>query len=294
MGDATSGTPGTGGQEPGAWSLARCAEVVLGWEAGTVPIFAGDNPLARLGEWLAGRNLGLVRARHPERFAWPGGWIALLPAIGPAGFRAVVMFGVPSGLLHDPLGQGAAADGAIADALVVAPLDPRLPYGESAYGGVSRAQGAVEAVLVAPAAGAPCVPVGRVRATPGRGLTGDRYADGTGTFSAAGRTGQDLTLIEAEALELLAVEHGVHLSGEEARRNVVTRGIDLNGLVGRRFAVGAAVCVGVRLCEPCAHLQRLTRDGVLRGLVHRGGIRADVVEGGDLAPGDTVHALPDS
>ena len=81
------------------------------------------------------------------------------------------------------------------------------------------------------------------------------------------------------------------LAPGEARRNVVTRGIDLNALVGRRFRVGDAECVGRRLCEPCAHLQRLTHPGILRDLVHRGGLRADILEGGAIRVGDTV--VPD-
>jgi len=69
---------------------------------------------------------------------------------------------------------------------------------------------------------------------------------------------------------------------------VLTRGIDLNALVGYRFTVGDVLCEGVELCEPCNHLQSLTQQGVLRGLVHRGGLRADVLDGGVITPGDAV------
>jgi MOSC domain-containing protein YiiM len=116
----------------------------------------------------------------------------------------------------------------------------------------------------------------------GRGLEGDRYFDHEGTFSNPHSVGHDLTLIEAEVVEDLG------LAPEVPRRNVVTRGIDLNALVGRRFRVGEAVCEGQRLCEPCAHLQRLTDPGLLRPLVHRGGLRADVVAGGVIRLGDPV------
>jgi MOSC domain-containing protein YiiM len=90
----------------------------------------------------------------------------------------------------------------------------------------------------------------------------------------------------------MEAETGVPLNHEESRRNVLTRGISLNELVGRRFRVGEVECVGIELCEPCAHLQGLTREGVLRGLVHRGGLRADVLAGGTIAAGDSVEALP--
>jgi MOSC domain-containing protein YiiM len=98
-------------------------------------------------------------------------------------------------------------------------------------------------------------------------------------------------LIEAEALEALEREHGISLAAHEARRNVVTRGISLDDLVGRRFRVGEVECVAVELCEPCSHLASLTHPAVLRGLVHRGGLRADVMRGGSIAVGDEVAPL---
>ena len=126
--------------------------------------------------------------------------------------------------------------------------------------------------------------VEQARALAGRGLDGDRYAAGAGTFG--GRNGgYELTLVAAEALA------DAGSSPEEARRNVVTRGIDLDALIGRRFRLGGAVLVGRRRCEPCAHLQRLTRPGILRALVHRGGLRADVLEDGPVRVGDAVEVL---
>lgn len=133
--------------------------------------------------------------------------------------------------------------------------------------------------------------VERARAVAGRGLEGDRYFAGTGFFFQPGKHGQDLTLIEAEALEALANETSIALSPADARRNLVTRGIRLNELVGRRFLVGGVECVGMRLCPPCAHLEELTRPGVLRGLVHRGGLRADIVGCGEIALGAPVVPL---
>jgi MOSC domain-containing protein YiiM len=131
--------------------------------------------------------------------------------------------------------------------------------------------------------------VERVAAVAGRGLEGDRY------FLTEGEPkpnrDRDLTLIATEALQTLEAEHGIALSAAESRRNVATRGIDLNALEGRRFAVGEVECEGIELCEPCSHLQGLTRPGILRGLVHRGGLRAAIVSGGEIAVGDEVRAL---
>ena len=110
-------------------------------------------------------------------------------------------------------------------------------------------------------------------------VVGDRYGQS-----------RDLTLIEAEALEGLRDETGIELTPAESRRQVLVRGIRLNDLVGEHFIVGGVECVGQEWCEPCNHLQGLTREGVLRGLVHRGGLRADIVSGGRIAVGDEVAA----
>src|SRR5215467_12895853 len=103
-------------------------------------------------------------------------------------------------------------------------------------------------------------PVESVSAVAGRGLEGDRHY-----FADGARPGGAITLIEAEVLE------DVGLSGPQSRRQVVTRGVRLNDLVGKRFLVGGIECEGVELCEPCLHLQSLTRPGIIRDLAHRGG-----------------------
>lgn len=128
--------------------------------------------------------------------------------------------------------------------------------------------------------------VARVRALAGRGLDGDRYSTGHGTWSDYPvQTGIDLTLIEAEVLE------AVGLSGAQARRNIVTRGIKLNELVGQRFRIGEIDCLGDRLCEPCTHLQALT--GLpLAALIHRGGLRANILKNGEINIGDPVTVIP--
>jgi MOSC domain-containing protein YiiM len=152
--------------------------------------------------------------------------------------------------------------------------------------------GRVEAIFLAAPSEGDRVQVREATAIAGRGLEGDAYFDGPGTRRPSGRkNGRDITLIEAEAIEDLAGDTGIELDYWEGRRNVLTRGIALNDLVGRRFRVGGTECVGRRLCDPCSHLQSLTAPGVLRGLTERGGLRADVVVGGAIAVGDEVSDL---
>jgi MOSC domain-containing protein YiiM len=155
--------------------------------------------------------------------------------------------------------------------------------------------GSVEAIYVAAQAEQLPAAVQSVKAVAGKGLEGDRYFAKVGSFSKnVPANGRDLTLIEAEAVEGLARDTGIELGQAETRRNVVTRGVALNELVGRRFTVGEIECVGRRLCDPCSHLQKLTQPGVLKGLAGRGGLRADIVRGGVIRPGDTLTELPDS
>ena len=146
------------------------------------------------------------------------------------------------------------------------------------------AEGTVEQIAIAAERPQLPVPVPSVRAEAGHGMAGEYH------WSETPETGQSLTLIAAEALEDLREDTGIELSHEASRRNVLTRGIDLNALVGRRFTVGGVECEGVELCEPCNTLAKLTERGVLRGLVHRGGLRADILAGGEIAVGDRVQA----
>jgi MOSC domain-containing protein YiiM len=133
-----------------------------------------------------------------------------------------------------------------------------------------------------------------IEAIADRGLAGDRYAVAAGTYS--GRRLDDaqraITFIEQEALDAVRVEHGIELGGHETRRNIVTRGIALNDLVGRRFRVGEVELLGVDLAVPCAYLESLTRPGVLRALVDRGGVRAEIVVGGTITVGDEIDVRP--
>jgi MOSC domain-containing protein YiiM len=153
-----------------------------------------------------------------------------------------------------------------------------------------RSAGVVEAIHIGPEAERPMLEVDAVEAEAGRGLVGDRYFDGTGTYSDSSKSdGREVTLIASEALEAMERESGIRLDARESRRNILTRGIDLDELIGRRFRIGPVVCFGIERCDPCAHLQSLTRPGVLRGLVHRGGLRADIVEGGRIRVDDRIE-----
>jgi MOSC domain-containing protein YiiM len=153
--------------------------------------------------------------------------------------------------------------------------------------------GRVEAIFIGPDKAGPLAEVPEVVAVAGKGLEGDRKWIDKLPPAARKEPGRHLTLIEAEALEALAEEHGIELGPGESRRQIVTRGVRLNPLVGKRFLVGDVECVGVELCEPCNHLQSLTQPGVMRGLVHRGGLRADLLTGGTIRPGDSIREVPD-
>ena len=123
------------------------------------------------------------------------------------------------------------------------------------------------------------------------GVVGDRYASKSGSWSSKPGSGRALTLIEEEAIEAVRRDYGIDLVPGSMRRNVLTRGVALNHLVGRTFQVGEVEVVGVRLAEPCAHLEALTRKGVRRAFVHRGGLRGEVVSDGRIRVGDPVRTL---
>jgi MOSC domain-containing protein YiiM len=151
--------------------------------------------------------------------------------------------------------------------------------------------GRVECIHVSTSEGEPMRATDRARVRAGIGFEGDRYATGRGHFSSMPGTGRALTLIEAEALELLRDRFGIVLQPGEARRNVTTRGIALNALVGRRFRIGAVLCEGRRLCEPCTYLEGVVGRTLLDPLLHRGGLRADILEDGEIGVGDAVGAV---
>lgn len=159
-------------------------------------------------------------------------------------------------------------------------------------------QGKVVSIHLAGEASGPMRVVANVRAVPGRGLEGDRYYLGTGHYSRMpSQGGREVTLIEMESLEALRAgvvnatgeRLGIDLAAADSRRNIATSGVPLNHLVDREFWVGAVRLRGVRLCEPCPHLERLTHPGVMAGLVHRGGLRASILSGGVIHAGDVVR-----
>jgi len=154
-------------------------------------------------------------------------------------------------------------------------------------------QGKVVSIHIAPAAAAVMTSITEVRAVIGKGLEGDRYAAKLGTYSKDPGSGRDVTLIEVEAIEALQRDYQVELGAGESRRNIVTQGVSLNHLVDKEFRVGEVVLRGTRLCEPCAHMENLTAKGALRGLIHRGGLRAEIVKGGTIRVGDSVIVASD-
>jgi MOSC domain-containing protein YiiM len=154
-------------------------------------------------------------------------------------------------------------------------------------------QPTVLSIHVAAVAAAPIKSVPEVIALAGRGLEGDRYAKKLGTFSKDPGSGRDVTLIESEAIEALKRDYDVTLDAGDSRRNIVTQGVSLNHLVNKDFRVGEVVLRGTRLCEPCAHMEKMTVKGALRGLIHRGGLRAEIVTGGTIRVGDSVIVASD-
>jgi MOSC domain-containing protein YiiM len=164
---------------------------------------------------------------------------------------------------------------------------PDQPTATSAPSTVGR----IEAIHLADVAAGPMRPVARVRAIAGVGLEGDRYATGQGTYTPDPRADRQITLIEAEEIEALARRDGIVLAPGDTRRNVTTRGIRLNELVGRRFRVGDIECEAIRLCEPCQGLTDLLGKPILKPLAHRAGLRAVILTDGEIAIGDEVVAL---
>ena len=279
--------------------FAACLSSVTETPPADLPPLTGDEPLTHaLGiwkSWLAGRGFGLVPIADPHSFQWAGWWIAVTDrsdsplADGPQRQVAALAFGTPPGIVLSPqdpslLGQGT-ADLTIHSAFAVASLDPVLPQLQEP----AALSGTVEQIAIATDAEAPMQIVTSSRALAGRGLEGDRYASNAGTFSprAGRRSGYELTLITAEDVEELTARDA-HLDFASTRRNILTRGIDVNALVGRQFSIGDVRCRGLRLAEPCAHLERIAGPGLLRPLIHRGGLRADLLTDGMITTGSPI------
>jgi MOSC domain-containing protein YiiM len=249
--------------------LLRCANLA--------PLAAADSPKdwATIRAELAGRNLGLVRVADTRSFSWPGCWLAIVEEGGE--FQAGVMYGSPSAPVW-PEGF----TGKVQEGYVLAPFDPGLDAHLPYPSGADQARGTVVGVFVTSRASAQMRALEKVRARAGAGLEGDRYATGRGTFS--GRTGYQVTLFDARHLGVVDPP----LTPDETRRNIITSGVDLNSLVGQRFTVGTAGLIGRRLCEPCRHLQELVGRPVIRPLIHKGGLRADILLDGVIELGSDI------
>jgi MOSC domain-containing protein YiiM len=153
--------------------------------------------------------------------------------------------------------------------------------------------GDVAEILIAATPASDMVPKPKVRAVPGKGLEGDRYFVGAGTFSPQPQKPDfELTLIEQENVRAFAADSGLAFTASQARRNVVTRGIRLNELVGQEFYLGEVRVRGMRLCEPCNHLAKSSFAEVLQGLVHKGGLRAQILSEGEICVGDQIRFAP--
>lgn len=150
--------------------------------------------------------------------------------------------------------------------------------------------GEVVGIYIAPAAAQPMRAVAEASAVTGKGLEGDRYFRQVGTYSDKPGPHREITLIAVEALEAVTRETGITLAAGESRRNIATRGVPLNDLVGQTFRLGEVRVRGVRLCSPCQHLEDLTRlPGVMKALVDRGGLRVQVLEDGSIRVGDPIR-----
>ena len=270
-----------------AASYLACVATVLELDPDALPHVApGEDPVTSwtVTRWLGGLGLGLAPLAEPSSFTWPGPWIARVQPPDDREPRFVVMYGVPSGVVWDPAGDGQVENAWLTDGFVIAATDialARPPLPEAPPGA-----GSVEAIWIAANAGESAIGVESARALAGRGLEGDRHVAGTGTFP-SGPPGSALTLVQAEVCESFTPP----LGPDEHRRNVITRGVALNQLVGHEFMVGSVRCRGARLCEPCTVVQRYAGRPVLRDLVHRGGLRADILENGVITVGDTIRAV---
>lgn len=272
-----------------ATTFAACVAMILEVPFSDVPEPGPDQDPARswtVSRWLGGQGLGLVAVSDPASFSWAGPWIARVRPAEAEEPRFVVMYGVPSGVVWDPSRATETEGWTVTDGYLIAPGDVALA--RPARPRLERTVGVVEAIWIAADAGRPARSLATASALAGRGLEGDRHVAGTGTFP-SGLPGSALTLIEAEVCDSFTPP----LEGDDHRRNVVTRGIHLNALVGQYFMVGPVRCRGARLCEPCRVIAGYAGRPILRPLVHRGGLRADILEDGTISVGDKVAPVTD-
>ncbi len=151
-------------------------------------------------------------------------------------------------------------------------------------------KGTVVSVHIARAAGEPIIEIDPARAVAGIGLEGDRYYEGKGFYSDHPGPIREVSLIEEETIQALRRDHNLVLAPGVTRRNILTRGVPLNHLVGCEFRVGEATLRGVELCEPCKHVVDVTGiKSLLPTLVHRGGLHAQILSGGLIRAGDVIE-----
>lgn len=151
----------------------------------------------------------------------------------------------------------------------------------------------IKSIFIAESSDSPMVSVSHANLIAGRGIVGDRYFKGNGTFSKklAGLPDVELTLIESEEIDDFNSQFNYQFECGEFRRNIVTKGIRLNDLEGREFSIGSVRLKGIRLCEPCAHLASILTQDIMPELVHRTGLRAQILTGGTITVGDHFASL---
>ena len=152
-------------------------------------------------------------------------------------------------------------------------------------------QGSIVSIFIAPQGGAPMQGLEVAELIEGVGIAGDRYATGKGHYSSMPSSDRQITLIEAEALEAIARDYDLQLGADESRRNVCTRGVPLNHLVGREFRLGDAVLYGARLNVPCKYLEKVTGKKVFESLKHRSGLNCEIRHGALVKPGDLIRPV---
>lgn len=148
--------------------------------------------------------------------------------------------------------------------------------------------GRLETIHIAEAASVEMEELSSANLIAGRGVEGDRYLLGNGTYSHKPAPDRQVTLIEQETLEALRRDHGVDFTPDETRRNLMTLAVPLNHLVGRHFRVGKTVLLGGRLNKPCKYLDELLGKELFSLLLYRSGLNCEIIEGGTIRPGDKI------
>ncbi len=154
--------------------------------------------------------------------------------------------------------------------------------------------GSVVALFIVDRRAAPMKKVEQLHALAGRGIEGDRYFLGTGTDSKKPEPGRQVTLIKSEVLESLKDKFGITVKPEESRRNVLTRGVEINELIGTEFFVGPVRLRAHRITQPCLYLEKLLdQPGLYKRLWDNGGISCEILSDGIIKPGDMITPAPD-